>query len=247
MKLRTYQHFGLRKAWMAEFLASPSSWWHSNSLGNRQFEAMKGWLTDGGVIASNRLTSLGEKLVKRGADDPVTWLALWTNLCTHSSLISWYIRELPWGGVYTKAELVDALPSRFATSTRQNGVTALVSTLRDTPLGTELGLGQIASNGPTMRDLTKRGLADPPQLSVLYSLMSLAKRNERWGFSVEEVVESREGGPVLEMGVQPDALRSTLRGLASRYPEFVRLELARDLDNLFLEPTLSPEDVLDLE
>jgi len=247
MKLRTYQHFGMRKSWLAEFLANPTTWWHSNSLGNRQFEAMRGWLADGGVLASNRLTPLGERLQKRGVDDPVCWLALWTNLCERSTLISWYVRDLPWGAVYSREELVAALPSRFAESTRQNGVRALVSLLRDTPLGSDLNLGHIAVSGSRMRDLTKQGLASPPNVAVLYSLMCLATRNQRWGFSIEEVVQSREGGPVLEMGVSPDSLKSTLRGLASRYPQWIRLELVHDLDNLYLEPTLSPEGALDLE
>jgi hypothetical protein len=246
MKLRTYQHFGMRAEWLAEFLADPSIWWHRNTLGPRQFEAMRAWLLDASIVAANMITPLGEHLVRLGPSEPLTWLVIWTNLCARSSLISWYVREIPWGSVTTKAELAGALPERYAMSTRRNGVTALVSLLRDTPLGADLGLGRVALDGRVTKDISKLGVAGPPPIAVLYSLYHLAELCGRTGFSVQELIKTQDGGPVLEMGIAPETFNATLRGLASRYPELLRLELARDLDNVYLHQGRRAHEVLEL-
>jgi len=195
MKLRTYQHFGMRKAWLDEFFAEPQRWWHDNSLGNRQFEAMRAWLSDGELIEGATLTPTGAILRELGANHLLTWCAIWTNLARGSTLVHWYVTQVPWHDSYSKSQLADMLPDRFAPSTKGNAITALVGLLRDTPLGTELGLGRVELQGRKTKSVTRLGTKPLPPLALVYSLYPFAELNCRHEFSASELLDSASGGP----------------------------------------------------
>ena len=69
--MNAYQHFGLRQPWIEHFMADGVNCFGQGVLGNRQYDALKVWLRDAGIIESNKdktisVTSLGEKLIQRG-------------------------------------------------------------------------------------------------------------------------------------------------------------------------------------
>jgi len=246
MKLRTYQHFGMRKRWLDEFFEGPEAWWSQNSLGNRQFQAMRAWLMDCELIANNTITAIGESLRKRGTDDPLVWLVIWTNLVRGSTLIRWYIRTVSWGATYSKPDLIDMLPDKFSLSTRDNAIKALVSCLRDTPLGKELGLGRVDQVGKRTKAVIKEGANTLPSLAILYSLYRYAEAEGRFALTISELVRSSAEGPCALFGVRENELQRYLRGLGALYPAWIRCELVRDLDNVFLDSERSSQEVLDL-
>jgi phosphoadenosine phosphosulfate reductase len=61
--LNRYQHFGMRTIWLHDYFQDPEHWWHENSLGNRQFEAMRVWLREAEIVSRNKITQLGSTLV----------------------------------------------------------------------------------------------------------------------------------------------------------------------------------------
>jgi phosphoadenosine phosphosulfate reductase len=246
MKLRTYQHFGMRKQWLDDFLAEPESWWRTNSLGPRQFDAMKMWLIDSELSRANGISELGKTLRRLGGDAPLSWFVIWCNLVRNSSLINWYVTQVPWHRSYSRAELVDLLPQQFAKSTRENGIKALISLLRDTPLGSELGLGQVEGDRGGTRAVIKEGARQVPPLAILYSLYRYAESLERHDLSLSELSANAPEGPITVFGMRTEELQRHLRGLSSRYPEWIKVELVRDLDSIFLEPSYCAEGVLPL-
>ncbi|MGB9791797.1 MAG: phosphoadenosine phosphosulfate reductase family protein, partial [Thermacetogeniaceae bacterium] len=64
--LHTYEHFGMRKEWVADFLNCPKDWASCNDLGNRQFDAMMMWLKHAELMTGTKkfptITELVEKL-----------------------------------------------------------------------------------------------------------------------------------------------------------------------------------------
>ncbi|HCC33186.1 MAG TPA: hypothetical protein DEQ28_04700, partial [Clostridiales bacterium] len=84
--LHTYEHFGMRTEWLSAFLGASQEWVSSNSLGNRQFDAMLVWLKHAELVASSSnkrtlaVTRLGESLASRGVGNRVTWAVIWANL-----------------------------------------------------------------------------------------------------------------------------------------------------------------------
>jgi len=247
MRLKTYQHFGMRQKWLDEFLTQPTSWWHENSLGPRQFDAMRTWLVDAELSASNQITDLGRLLQRLGgAGSLLAWAVVWCNLVRNSTLVNWYVRQVPWQRSYSRVELVEMLPGHLSTSTRENAVRALVGLLRDTPIGSELGLGYIEIEGGNTKSITKQGARQVPPLAVLYSLYRYAELLQRYDLSLSELAQGAEEGPAAVFGLGVGELGRCLRGLSTQHPAWIRVELVRDLDSIFLEPANISTGVLSL-
>ncbi|WP_027356609.1 phosphoadenosine phosphosulfate reductase domain-containing protein [Desulfofundulus thermocisternus] len=243
--LNRYQTFGMRKAWLEEYFRDPEKWWYENSLGNRQFEAMRVWLREAEIVTGTRITLLGERLREWGTENPLTWAVIWTNLARNSILVDWYLHNVPWDSSYLKEELVELLDENLAKRSRENAITTLVGLLRDTPLGGELGLGIVQTKGK-LTTITKRGWESVPALAVLYSLYRYAERVGRHGFSLSELLNGAPEGPHALFGLSRDRLAGMLRAISSRWERWLSVELVRDLDNIYLDQSRSSIEVLEL-
>lgn len=253
--LHSYQTFGIQREWLADFLRDPERWAGGNNLGNRQFEAMILWLKHAEIIQGEKksgwqLTTIGEQLCRIGADNPLTWAVVWTNLARNSTPVQWYVAEMPWGVSVSKKELVEKIGERYplSSSTRENAVTALVALLAKTPLGDGLGMGVKTEPGiRTGGSLYKRGWADPHPAAVLYSLYRYAERVGRYELTVSEFYDQAPEGPYALFGIGRDKLGQILQGWSSRGMEWIKTNLVRDLDNIFLDQSRQAYEVLHLE
>jgi phosphoadenosine phosphosulfate reductase len=232
--LNRYQHFGLRTEWLETFYQDPDGWWLHSGLGNRQFDAMRTWLKDAEVLQANSLTELGRHLRELGAQSSLGWAVIWVNLVRNSPVCGWYARSVPWGASYTKQELVNALPHTLARSTRANAIQSLILLMRDTPLGSQLGLGEVQLRGRQTDRVQKNGWHSPEPSALLYCLYRYAELRERHSLSLAELYDDAPEGPYAIFGVNRDEVERQLRGMASRWPELILVEMVRDLDNIHL-------------
>lgn len=144
--MNAYQHFGLRQPWIEHFMADGVNCFGQGVLGNRQYDALKVWLRDAGIIESNKdktisVTSLGEKLIQRGSYNPFVWAIIWANLAYNSTICRWYCLNTEIGATYEKGDLVVMIGEEYSKSTRDNAVTSLLETLRQSPIGSALQQG----------------------------------------------------------------------------------------------------------
>lgn len=252
--LPSYQTFGLQENWLAEFFRSPEDWVSRNSLGNRQFEAMLLWLkhaeliTNGSAKRTLEITTLGEKLARRGASDLVTWAVIWTNLARNSTPVQWYLTAIPWGATISKEEGVAKMGETYSQSERmrKNAMSALYNLLTKTPLGDGLGLGEKVEPGKSKNPLYKRGWHDPHPVAILYALYRYAEKTGRYELTVREFYEDADEGPYTLFGVRREALEGILKALAVRGDGPIRVNIVRDLDNIFLDHSCKAVEVLDL-
>lgn len=251
--LHTYQHFGMRKEWLHEFFQSSKEWFGQNTLGSRQYDAMMNWLRHAELISGTKnaieITPLGEKLKGRGADDPLTWAVIWTNLIRNSTTVKWYALKVPWGAVISKSDMIVKMGESFLQreSTRKNAVTALWELLQRTPLGSELGLGKGNKNNWKGEQIIQKKEWDLPHpTALLYSLYRYAEKTGKYEFTVSELYEGADEGPYVAFGVSQDTLRGILRGLSAQGGSFIRVNIVRDLDNIFLDYGLKAWEVLDI-
>jgi len=253
--LHTYQHFGMRREWLAEFFKEPDKWEVTQSLGSRQFEAMNMWLKHAEILNNETknsisLTTFGKELIQMGVEKPLTWAMVWINLARNSTPVQWYITTLPWGTSFSKKELVDKVVELYpkSESTRNNAMTALVGLLTKTPLGQELGLGEETSPGKrTGGIMYKRGWLEPHPVAVLYSLYRYAELVGRYELTVKELYEQAPEGPYTLFGIEADKLKGLLQGWSSRNTDWIRADIVRDLDNIFLDSSRKAYEVLGLE
>lgn len=250
--LHTYHHFGMRKEWLGKFLLLLEDWISQNELGIRQVEAMLMWLKHAELITGSRrtveITDLAKKLSTYGENNPLTWAVIWTNLSRNSAPAQWYCTKVPWGSSLTKRQCINRMGENYtqSNSTRSNAIKALFGLLTKTPLGFDMGLGEISYAGKDML-LYKKGWSNPDPVSVLYSLYRYAERVKKYELTVQELYGGVEEGPFTLFGLQREVLKGILKGLSAQNNDFIRANIVRDLDNIFLCNSYKAIEVLNLE
>lgn len=253
--LPSYQTFGLRQYWLDEFCRYPQSWISRllSSLGNRQFESLVLWLRHAELIVrknnSFEITPLGQKIMRLGPNNHLTWAIIWTNLARNSPLVDWYVSSLPWGVAIDNKQMVEKMGELFAQRerTRSNSIKALYSLLSNTPLGEELGFGKKITNQKKDMSILKSGWSKPNPIAILYALYRYAERYKRYELTVHELYENVSEGPYALFGVDKEILQGLLKGLSLRSNELIKINIIRDLDNIFLNSKLKAVEVLDFE
>lgn len=244
--INPYNHFGMRQEWLQEFLADPNEWPQRHTLGTRQFDSMKVWLNQCGIVTQGALSPLGSILQDIGIDSDITWYAIWANLAQNSGIVEWYIKLVPWGSTHSKGDYVDMLGDSWSRSTRNNGVTALLDLFRYTPLGNHLGLGVITIGSRNrVKSILKKGIRNPDPIAVLYSLYLYAETNDIYSMTIGQLDEV-DGGPIRLFGMNRSALTSTLNGLSVNLPDFISANIVRNLDSIYLRKERTSAEVLRL-
>ena len=244
--LDRYNTFGIRSSWLEGFFLCPQDWWHNNTLGKKQYEAMKVWLTEATILKGAKITNLGEQLKRLGARDQLTWAVIWTNLARNSKVASWYVKNVAWDSSIEKKDLVEMISDGIPKRTEMNAIGALVGTFRDTPIGDQLGIGTVHTRGKIITHIEKRPWKDPNSLAVLYSLYRYAEDKDSYNLTVSGLLGETESGPHALFGIDETTFTRCLRQIASDHSAFLSVELVKGLDNINLNPERASEDVLAL-
>ncbi|MEI6308504.1 MAG: phosphoadenosine phosphosulfate reductase family protein [bacterium] len=258
--LTIYHGFGLRKEWLELFFQQSGDWVTTSNLGSVQFEDMRLWLRDSGLIENRdpniqkktdyTLSSLAIKLQPIGSGSIATWAVLLTNLAESVTVLNWFIKTIPWGKMFNKQDLIEKLGETYkgmAERTRKNAVTTLLDLLRKSPIGDELGLAKLIGESKRgQQNYLKCGWGKPDSITILYCIYRYAHARKRNDLTLKEFYHEPMGGPYLLFGISADELREIIQGLAIRFSDWISTNLVRDLDNIFLNRDHRPEDIIDL-
>ena len=254
--MNAYQHFGLRQPWIEHFMADGVNCFGQGVLGNRQYDALKVWLRDAGIIKSNKdktisVTSLGEKLIQRGSYNPFVWAIIWANLAYNSTICRWYCLNTEIGATYEKGDLVVMIGEEYSKSTRDNAVTSLLETLRQSPIGSALQQGIPMELSKTTYSYYRAGWEYPHAVALLYALYLYAEHTGRKSFTFSELVNAHSNpdakgiSPADIYGIDVKKFREDVQGLAISFPKHIRVSFVANLDNIILED-YSSDDIIDL-
>ena len=259
--MNRYQHFGLRGAWLEHFFELGNDCWSSKEYGNRQYDALKVYLKESELIESGtssekngQITPLGEKLMEIGPFHPFTWAVIWTNLAYNSTLVKWYLLNVPTEETYEKAELIDLIDDMYSESTRSNAITSLAETFINSPIGATLEMGVPIPSGNSYR-FTKKGWSTPDGTAIIYALYRYAEKlGGHYSMTLKELKAIRDNRPDDFIGMDPVTIfalddasfKDMLRQLANEYPDFIKIAFVADLDNVTLNREKSSLDVVDL-
>jgi len=256
--MNRYQHFGFRRPWLEHFFEHGTDCFIKGQLGNRQYDALRVWLSEAELLSrsskgdkSGTLTELCKRLLPLGAGNPIVWAVIWTNLAYNSVISKWYMLCVQTGEIYEKAELVFMLGTEYSPSTRDNAVTALLETLRHSPIGTTLKQGIPIPYGASFK-FVKQGWDTPEAAAILYALYKFAEKTGRYTFTLTQLGNARGNAdakgvdPVAIFGLNPDSFKAILQDIALQFPEFIRVVFVQDLDNILLVPEMKAIDVLDI-
>lgn len=249
-----YSTFGLREAWLEEFLEYGDEWLENNSLGPKQIPAVKNWLAEAELIdgKTKKTTELYDKLKIIYKKDPqFVWGVIWINWYYNSKVIRWYCDTIDWGVVLSKTNLLETIMDSFpdlSKGTLNNAISAMINTFNNSSINEFYGLGNLTKKGRSIKTIGKEGVIDDLDiLLVAYSLYKIKENNSRLDFTVSELYdENCEGGPYKLFGVSQEQLEIILRGL-EHSKGLLKVNLASDLDNIFLKEDISTDDIINLK
>ena len=170
--------FGLRHKWLDQVLMDPEGWHNHTVLGNRQVDSLKMWLKTCAIKdQSGYLTPLGKEFISRGSSYLPLWELLWVNVVFNFSTACWYIslEGKEWETTVLINLLQVAVP-RLARRTISNAIMELAGLLEKTPIGTELGQGQVFKGRP--RVIVRTG-HNPSDAAILHSINLLFQQQHR--------------------------------------------------------------------
>ena len=256
--MNRYQHFGFRLPWLEHFFEYGSECFSKNQLGNRQYDALKIWLREAGLISSANKgeksgmpTELFEKLKPLGPYNTSVWAVIWANLAYNSIITRWYMLSVPPGEVYEKNDLIFMLGDDYSQSTRDNSVTALLETFRHSPIGSVLKQGIPVKVGANWR-YAKDGWETPDPAAILYSLYLYAEKTGRYTFSLKQLEESKGSpealgiDPVSVFGLKYGVIKGILQDIALQCKEYIRVSFVKDLDTVHLTQDVKSIDIISL-
>ncbi|NYE57524.1 hypothetical protein [Carboxydothermus ferrireducens] len=168
-----HQHFGLRREWLQYYLDHWPDWERGASLGNRQVQALKVWVKTAGLEdRDGRLTPFGQLFRREGVDCLPLWELLWVKVVFNFPTARWYahLGTGSWTTTELKKLLHSALP-HLAGRTISNAVLELAGLCERTPVGRELGQGEVGLE-KGKRYLLRRGY-EPGEVAAISALVHL--------------------------------------------------------------------------
>lgn len=256
--MNRYQTFGFRTPWLQGFFDYGTDYFTSGANGNRQFDALRVWLREAGLLYPNnsgensgKCTPLCEKLQMRDAYDPFVWSIIWVNLAYSSIITKWYMLNAAIGESHDKAELVFMLGDDYAAKTRENAVASLLDTLKSSPVGDSLKQGLPIEYGGKTKYL-RTGWETPNPVSILYCMYRWAEATGRYSFTLSQMQAMRESGdpqgmdPACVFGLTNEQFKNVLQEIALHLDKYLRVSFVADLDNISLDENITSMDIIDL-
>jgi phosphoadenosine phosphosulfate reductase len=115
----------------------------------------------------------------------------------------------------------------------------------NSPLGDDLKIGVLEKKGRVVKTVQKLGIDSLSNLFVAYSLYKASEYEWRRDFTVSELYKKDfNGGPVKLFGISKNQLERILRGLQEDREQILRVDLAADLDNIYLRDDISSLDII---
>jgi phosphoadenosine phosphosulfate reductase len=244
-----YQTFGMRRAWLVDFLNRLEGWFEKSNLGNRQIESMVAWLKDCELLNGHKTPTEASLILKEiiRSNEKLVWKIIWTNFFYNIKLIEWYVSNLAWNTVNSSKELAERIvdfDERNKPRTTYNSISSLFNMFDNSPLGKELKIGIIEKKG-NVRYVRKIGTDEIHPMAIAYSLYRFAEDKKRYDLTASDFYKDNcEGGPYKLFGISREKLGDILRYLQAEKNETVRVDLTGGLDNIFLREDITSMDIL---
>lgn len=252
-KLTDYRGFGLKAEWLKIFFDDPNNFDANGQLGKEMFPAFKNWSKHGGLLDKKNLPlEVVDKFIPLGADSLKVWSCIFVNLAYNSNLINLFVKSCDFNEPRDNNFLLKMFGSSHSDTTKKNALKALKSTLRNSPIGDKLGQGICELKGNVVVSITRTAWKNPEPLVILYSLYQFAEHADNLhSFTLTDLLadcDDRQAlSPKILFGLNEEVLRPLLQGLANDYPDFIRVDFNRGIqENIFLNKDKSATDVIQL-
>lgn len=230
-----YKNFGLRLDWVEIYFEDPQNFWTNDRMGTHMFKSFEKWGKEAGIIDQfNAPTSVVNRFIELGADNPIVWGYIFSNIAYESSIFNWYIRQCAFGNEYQTSDLQIMLGDDYSETTKKNALAAMKDTIKSSPIGDILGQGYCEMKGKQIVSLTRLGWQDPEPIVILYNLYQFAEHMDSlYSFTLSDLLmdsDEREAlSPQILFRVGAEELKPILQGLANNYPEYITVDFNKGI------------------
>lgn len=250
MKLIGYNNFGLKEEWLDYYMLNHEDFFNSEGHGlntKEQLPSFTKWLIHSEVLddaKNKRLTILGNLLISIYQDNPsLVWEILWINLTYSSPIAKWYAQSVPFLNETADADLKEMVKLDYPDSsdtTIKNIVYALLRTLKESPIGSDL-CQYIRTD---KQKFIRHQYTDVSCEAIAYSLYRYGEFVDSKELRVSSLFNDTEHGAKIEFGIDRNSLMKKLRHLHSE--GILIAELNMGLDHITLRSDLNSTSVLEL-
>lgn len=249
-----YKNFGLRQDWIEILFDDVENFWTNDRMGTHMFKSFEKWGKEARLIAENNaLIPEVLKFIELGADNPILWGYIYSNIAYNSSIFNWYIRNTSFGSEYQTSDMQIMLGDEYSETTKKNALSAMKDTIKSSPIGWLIGQGDCEMKGKVITSITKNGWYDPEPIVILYSLYLFAEHCEggNYNFTLTDLYDDNDDrialSPKIIFGTDEQTLKSIMQGLANNYSEFISVDFNKGImENVFLNREKKSIDVLEL-
>lgn len=246
-KVQGYKTFGLREAWLQEFIELGDDFWGNSTLAKPQEEGFKAWLKDAEVIdTTSKLTPLGKMICNIYIDDAaLVWEIILTNLSYHSFIIEWYANNIVCEHEYDAKIMASLIVEQGYTqseSTAKNAASALIQTIRNATVGPLLAYN---INDNSNKKLKRSEYENVTPIGLAYSLYKYAELKGVHSLRISDFYkEDCTTGPNKVLGISKNTFVKTLRTLNAAQNRLLTAELNMGLDSITLREDITSLDIL---
>ena len=246
-KVQGYKTFGLREAWLQEFVELGDDFWGNSSLAKPQEEGFKAWLKDAEVIdASSKMTPFGKLICDIYMDDVVlVWEVILTNLAYHSFIVEWFANNITSENDYDARLMASLIVEQGYTqseSTAKNAASALIQTIRNASVGP---LTAYNIKGENEKNLKRAEYENITPIGLAYSLYKYAEEKGVHSLRISDFYkEDSTTGPNRVLGISKNTFIKTLRTLNAAQNRLLTAELNMGLDSITLREDITSLDIL---
>lgn len=246
-KVQGYKTFGLREAWLQEFVEFGDDFWGNSSLAKPQEEGFKAWMKDAEIIdASSKLTKLGKTICDIYMDDvALVWEVILTNLSYHSFIVGWFANNIACDHEYDTKLMASLIVEQGYTqseSTAKNAASALIQTIRNASIGPLLAYNIKDSSE---KSLQRAEYEDVTPVGLAYSIYKYAENKGIHSLRISDFYkEDSTTGPNKVLGISRNIFVKTLRTLNAAQNRLLTAELNMGLDSITLRDDITSLDIL---
>lgn len=245
----SYAGHAPKMEWIQQFFEYGDSFFEKHTLGTAMISFFKRFLRDAELINNNQLTKTARILSALGLSNSATWAIILINT-SYSPEIGWYIKNVSFNKHISKEEIISNLIELGVKASSAAYIAGAYKRILALPLGGELGMGEMTSNGKGYSILRTPWTTPIPEV-ILYSLYKFAEacgdyRQFTLFYLMDETIERDGVSPTTIFGLDRNTMIRIINGLTINYPDFISASFSYDLDTITLRKEKKTEDVLDL-
>lgn len=235
--------------WFNQYFKYKNEFDNNHKLGSQMYSFFKRFLRDAKLLGDKGFTHTAEVIDKLGLNNETSWGIMLSNL-SYTPEVGWYVKNIQFNEMSKKEYVLSLLIDAGANERASKDIWSAYSRILELPFN-KVGLGEMEKEKSRKVAIYRTCWKNPDPLVILYSLYLFAEACDGYyQFTLSRLIniniDSEGVSPIQIFGIDKDTMEKLLKGLATKYPEFISVSFTLDLDNINLRNDKKSTEILEL-